>query len=166
MKSVWRMILLAGLATFGIWLCVYTFFPNPKKVIHQRLIKLARTASFSSDQSNLAKLAAVEDIAGYFATNVEVDINVPGRVQHTLVGRAEIRQAALGARERLNGMRVQFPDVNITVAADKQSAVADLTVEVRIAGEQDSIVQEMKFTFQKTEDGWLITRVETVRTLS
>jgi hypothetical protein len=28
------------------------------------------------------------------------------------------------------------------------------------------VVQEMKFTFQKTEDGWLIRRVETVRTLS
>jgi hypothetical protein len=141
-------------------------FPGPEKVIHQRLTKLARTATFSSGEGNLAKLAAAEDIAGYFATNVEVDINVPGRVQHTLMGRAEIRQAALGARERLSGLKVTFPDINITVAPDKQSAVADLTVDASIAGEHDSIVQEMKFTLQKTDDGWLISRVETVRTLS
>ena len=71
------------------------------------------------------------------------------------------------ARERaLSGLKVTFPDINITVAADKQSAMADLTVEANIAGERDSIVQEMKFTFQNTEGGWLIARIETVRTLS
>jgi len=165
MKIIPRFVLLAVLVALGVWLW-FVLFPSPEKIIRQRLIKLARTASFSSGEGNLARLAAAEDIAGYFATNVEVDINVPGRVQHTLVGRAEIQQAALGARERLSGLKVTFPDINITVAPDKQSATADLTVEANIAGERDSIVQEMKFTFQNTEDGWLIARVETVRTLS
>jgi hypothetical protein len=63
-------------------------------------------------------------------------------------------------------MKVQFPDINITVAPDKQSAVADLTIAVSIAGEHDSIVQEMKITLQKISGQWLIIRVETVRTLS
>ena len=76
------------------------------------------------------------------------------------------QQAALGARSALSGLKVQFPDINITVAPDKQSAVADLTVEANVAGERDPIVQEMKFTLQKTDGEWLITRVETVRTLS
>ena len=165
MKNVPSFILLAALAALGVWLW-FVLSPSPERIIRQRLAKLARTASFSSGEGKLARLAAAEDIAGYFATNVEVDINVPGRVQHTLVGWAEIQQAALGARERLSGLKVQFPDINITVAPDKQSAVADLTVVVNIAGERDSIVQEMKFTFQKTDDGWLIARVETVRTLS
>lgn len=165
MKTVSRFILPAALVALSVWLW-FVFFPNPEKVIHQHLIKLARTASFSAGESALARLATAEDIAGYFATNVEVDINVPGRVQYTLQGRADIQQAALGARERLRGLKVQIPDINITVAPDKQSAVADLTVEVNIAGEHDSIVQEMKFTFQKTADGWLISHVETVRTLS
>jgi len=166
MKNVSSFVLLAALLALGAWFCVYILFPNPEKIIRQRLTQLAGKASFSAGEGNLGKLAAAEDIAGYFATNVEVDINVPGRVQHTLMGRAEIQQAALGARERLNGLTVQFPDINITVGPGKQSAVADLTVEVRVAGESDTVVQEMKFTFQKTEDGWLITRVETVRTLS
>jgi len=165
MKNIFRLILFAALVVFGVWLW-FVLFPSPEQVIRQRLTKLARTASFSSGEGNLARLTAAEDITGYFDTNVEVDINVPGRLQHTLAGRADIRQAAPGARERFGGMTVQFPDINITVAPDKQSAVADLTVEVDIAGEHDAIVQEMKFTFQKTEDGWLINRVETVRTLS
>jgi len=95
-----------------------------------------------------------------------VNINVPGRVQHQLLGRDEIKQAAFGVRSTLSGLKVMFPDINVTVAPDKQSAVADLTLEANLAGEHDSIVQEMKFTFQKTADGWLITRVETVRPLS
>ena len=76
------------------------------------------------------------------------------------------KQAALGARSTLSGLKVTLPDISVTVAPDKQSAVADLTVVANVAGEQDAIVQEMKFTFRKTDDGWLITRVETVRTLS
>jgi len=165
MKNVSSIILLAALVALGVWLWL-VLSPRPEKIIRQRLTQLARTASFSASEGNLAKLAAAEDIAAFFATNVEVDINVPGRVQHTLMGRAEIQQAALGARERLSGLKIQLPDINLTVAPDKQSAVADVTVDVSIGGERDSIVQEMKFTFQKTEDGWLITRVETVRTLS
>ena len=80
--------------------------------------------------------------------------------------REEITQAALIGRSRAGGLQVKFPDINITVAPDKQSAVADLTVEANISGEHDSMVQEMKFTLQKTDGQWLITRVETVRTLS
>ena len=39
-------------------------------------------------------------------------------------------------------------------------------MEAHISDEQDLIVQEMKFTLQKINGEWLITRVETVRTLS
>jgi len=165
MKTVFRFILLAALVALGVWLW-FVLFPGPEAVIRQRLTKLARTASFSAGEGNLARLAAAQDLAGFFATNVEVDINVPGRVQHTLVGRDEIKQAALGARSTLTGLKVTFPDINVAVAPGQQSAVADLTLEARIAGENDSIVQELKLTLQKTGDGWLITRVETVRTLS
>ena len=165
MKIVFRVILLAALIALGIWLW-FVLFPGPEKIIRQRLTKLARIASFSSAEGNLARLAAAQNLAGFFATNVEVDINVPGRIQHTFTGRDEIQQAALGVRSTLSGLKVTFPDINITVAPDKQSAVADLTVEAVVAGERDSIVQEMKFTFRKTDDGWLISHVETVRTLS
>jgi hypothetical protein len=165
MKSVFRFILLAALVALGVWLW-FVLFPGPEKVVRQRLTELAKMASFSSGESSLAQLGAAQHLADFFSTNVEVDINVPGRVQHQLMGREEIRQAAFGARSALSGMKVQFPDINITVAPDKQSAVADLTIEVSIAGEHDSIVQEMKFTLQKISGQWLIIRVETIRTLS
>ena len=50
--------------------------------------------------------------------------------------REEITQAALLARSRAGGLQVKFPDINITVAPGKQSAVVDLTVTAAIAGER------------------------------
>jgi hypothetical protein len=165
MKIIFRLVLFAALLALGIWLW-FVLFPSPEKVIRRRLTELAVKASFSPGESDLVKLAAAQSLAGYFSTNVEINIDMPGRVQHTLMGRDDIKQAVLGVRSAMSGLKVQFPDVNVTVAPGKRSAVADVTVEAIIASDHDSIVQEMKFTFQKTEDGWLITRVETVHTLS
>jgi hypothetical protein len=165
MKIVFRLVLFVALLALGVWLW-FVLFPGPEKIISKRLAELARTASFSSEDRGLARFAGAQHMADLFATNVEVNIDVPGRIQQRLLGRDEIQQAALGARSNLSGLKVTFPDIKITVAPDKQSAVVDLTVEVNVAGERDSIVQEMKFTFQQTDGEWLITRVETIRTLS
>jgi hypothetical protein len=165
MKIVIRFILLAALLALGVWLW-FVLFPSPEKVIRRRLTELANKASFSSGESDLAKLAAAQSLAGYFSSNVEINIDLPGRVQHRLLGRDDVKQAVLGVRSTMSGLKVQFPDINITVAPGKRSAVADLTVVANVAGDRDSMVQEMKLTLQKTDDGWLIARVETVRTLS
>ena len=165
MKIILRLVLAVALVAFGVWIWT-VLFPSPEKVIRKRLTELARTVSFSPNEGNLVRIAGAQNLAFFFSTNVEVNIDVPGRVQHNLMGRAEITQAAPGARSTVNGLDVKFPDIVVTVAPGKQSAEVDLTVEVKIANERDPIVQEMKFTLQKTDGEWLVTRVETVRTLS
>jgi hypothetical protein len=45
------------------------------------------------------------------------------------------------------------------------TALVYLPVEAKLGGQNDSIVQEMKFTLKKIKGDWLITRVETVNTL-
>ena len=164
MKIVFRIVLLAALAALGIWLWT-VLFPRPEKVIRRRLTELARTVSTSANESDLARLAAARGVAGFFAANVELNVDLPELGQRTM-DRVEITQLALMGRSRAGGLQVKFPDINITVAPDKQSAMADLTVEANISGEHDSVVREMKFTLRKTDGQWLITRIETVRTLS
>ena len=61
MKIVFRFVLLAALMALGVWLW-FVLFPSPEKIIRQRLTELARTASFSSGEGNLARLAAAKDI--------------------------------------------------------------------------------------------------------
>jgi hypothetical protein len=158
-------MLVAALAALGVWLWM-VLFPGPEKIIHRRLAELARTASSSGNESNLARLAAARSLAGFFSTNVEMKADLPHLGQLSSMDRDEITQLALAASSRTGGLQVKFPDINVTVAPDRQSAVADLTVTAHFAGETDSFVQEMKFTLQKIDGKWLITRVETVQTLS
>ena len=164
MKIALRFILFAALVALGVWLW-FILFPSPEKVIRRRLTELARTVSTSANESDLARLAAARSVAGFFAATVELNVDLPELGQRTM-DREEITQVALMGRSRAGGLRVKFPDINITVAPDQQSAVADLAVEANISGERDSVVREMKFTLQKTDGQWLITRVETVRTLT
>ena len=164
MKVIIRIVLLAALAALGIWLWT-VLFPSPEKVVRRRLTELARTVSSSANESDLTRLAAARSVAGFFAATVELNVDLPELGQHNSMDREEITQLALMGRSRAGGLRVKFPDINITVAPDQQSAVADLTVEANVSGEHDPIVQEMKFTFRKNDGQWLITRIETVRTL-
>jgi hypothetical protein len=60
---------------------------------------------------------------------------------------------------------VEFVDVNIEISPDKKSATVNLTAKARVPGEKDWVPQELKFLLQKIEGDWLISRVETVRTL-
>jgi acyl CoA:acetate/3-ketoacid CoA transferase alpha subunit len=165
MKIIIRIVLLAALVALGVWLWT-VLFPGPEKVIRKRLTELARTVSSSANESDLARLVAARSVAGFFSNNVELNVDIPELGQHNSMDREEITQLALMARSRAGGLHVKFPDINITVAPDKQSAVADLTVEANVSGEHDSIVREMKFTLRKADGQWLITRVETVRTLT
>ena len=81
------------------------------------------------------------------------------------MSRDDIVQAVLAAHAA-GGLTVKFPDINVMVSADKETAQADITVEAQVPGEQDMMVQEMKFTLRKTDGKWLITRVQTVRMFS
>ena len=65
----------------------------------------------------------------------------------------------------MQSLTVTFPDVTVIVDSDQESAVADLTLQARVSGEQEMVVQEMKATLRKINGQWLIVKVETVRTL-
>ncbi len=149
MKPVFRIALLAAAVAAGVWLWT-VIFPGPEKIIRRPL----------------AAAAGAEQFAGFFSPAVDVNLDLPGRARQTLSGRDEILQAVLAARASVSGLKVKFPDVAVTVNPDRQSALADLDVEAQVAGDKDSIVLEMKFTFQKTDGRWLVTHVETVRPFS
>jgi len=159
-----RFILLAVVVALGAWAWV-VLHPTPEHLIRHKLEDLARAASFGPNQGSLAKLAGAQRVADFCATNVEVHIDVPGQQERSLAGREDVQQAALAARASVPALTVTFPDATVVVSADKQSAMADLTLQAQVAGEREMIVQEVKVTFQKIDGQWLIVKVETVRTL-
>ncbi len=155
------LILIAGAAVWG-WIAMH---PSPEKQVRKQLQALARTASYGSGQGLIGKVADAEKLVGYFASNVNVNIDVPGHHESRFAGRDEIQQASLAVRNTVRSMSISFPDITVIVNADNASAVADATLEAKIAGESDLIVQEVKFHFRKVESDWLIDKIETVKTL-
>jgi hypothetical protein len=159
-----RAILVAALIALGIW-SWGIFFPSPEKVIRKRLGELAKVASFSSKEGLVAKAWNANMLADYFTEDVEVTVEIPGS-QHTLSGRAELMQAAAGARSAVSSLSIEFPDIKVTLAPDRTSAVVNLTARGKIPDDKDYYLQELRMRMVKVKRDWLINQVETVKTLS
>ena len=110
-------------------------------------------------------MLAAQKVGDFFSNSVEINIDLPGHQQHATLSRDDIIQAMQGVNAS-GGLKVKFPDISVMVNPDGETAQADVTVEAQAPSEQDMIVQEMKFTLRKIDGKWLITRVQTVRTLS
>ncbi len=165
MKIVVRLFFLAALIALGFWLWT-VFFPSPETVIRKRLTKVAALLTFDSKEGQIARIANVQQLAGYFSTDIEITVDTPSQSRQTVSGRDELTQKALGVRMVLTGLRVTFLDPNITLSADKLEATVNLTGQATVPGDRDLFVQELKFFFRKIDGEWLIVRVETVRTLT
>lgn len=165
MKLVLRLCLLAALLALGYWLWT-VLFPGPETVIRRRLAKVAELASFNANEGQIARLANVQQLAGYFAPDLEVIVDTPAQARQVVSGRDELAQALLAARAALKGLKVEFLDVTVALDATRTEATVTLTGQARVAGDRDFFVQELKWFLRKTDDGWLIMRVETIRTLT
>jgi hypothetical protein len=158
-----RIILLAALIAVGFW-AWHVFFPNQERIIRKRLGELARTASFSSKEGLVAKAWNASLLAEFFTPDVQITVSIPGN-QHTVSGRDELMQAAVTARSMVSSLTVEFPDIKVTVAPDKSSAVVYLTAKGKVPGERDFFLQELRLQLTKVKRDWFINRVETVKTL-
>ena len=131
-----RIILVGLLLALGFW-GWRTFFPSPETVIRQRLGEMAKAASFSPNEGPLAQALNASVLANFFTPDVQVTVEVY-RLQHTFTGREELLQAAVGARSAAGSLTIEFPDIKVTVAPDRHSAVVNLTAKGRVPGKRIS----------------------------
>ena len=160
-----RVLLGAALLAVGVWIWT-VLFPSPERVIRKRLTELAKSATFGRNESPVAVLLNSQKVAGFFTADVEIKVDVPGRSQQVLSGRDNLFQTTMQLHSALGGLQVDFYDIIVTVAPDKTTAEANLTLKTRAAGERDQIIQELKLWLNKTEGDWRIYRLETIKTLS
>jgi hypothetical protein len=159
-----RLVFLGAFGAALFWSWEY-FFPRPELIIRKQLSQLAAAASITPNEAPLAKLAKAQHVAELFASDAQVNVDVPGRPAQTFSGREEVQQAALGARAVLNTLHVEFVDVSVAVDASKTSAVTHLTATASLPGERIPEVQELEIGFTNVNRAWLINRVQTVKTL-
>lgn len=165
MKMIFRLALLAAVAALGFWLWTI-FFPSPEKAVLKKISGLAATATLRAEDSNLIRAAKAANLAGFFAADARIILNVSDLPNRTLDGREEIRETALGGFANTRVLNVKFLDASVRLGADKQTADVDCTAEVNAGDRKDFGVEELHFQFKKTDGDWLITLVETVKTLS
>jgi len=165
MKRAVQVLVLAALVIFGCWLWT-VMFPSPEAVVRNRLNALAKTLSFKSGSGMISQAFRAQKAAEFFTTDAEIEVNVAGYDPVTMHGRDEVQQAAIMARSRLTSLKIEFPDMNITIDPGGQTAKVNLTGKADIPGERDISAQEFNFLLKKVDGQWLIYRVETVKTLS
>lgn len=163
-KSV-RILAALVLIGAGIW-AWRVLFPSPEVVIQRRIAALAKVASFPAHEGTLGRVADVDRLTGFFTPDVVLTADVPGHGTHTIDNRPDLLQAAMALRSNLDGLKIEFLDVNVKLGADKQTATADLTAKASVPGQSDFQVQEFNFMFKKVDGKWRIYRIESVKTLS
>ena len=164
MKIASRLVLLAILGGLGFWLWT-VLFPNPEKVVLGRISSLAATATVSAGAGAITRATKVSNFIGYFSTDAVINYDLPGIGAHTLSGLDEIRETAAGGFAGVSSLKVQFQDATARASPDKQSAEVSCTAQVSTGDSKDFGIQELRIQFKKTGGDWLITRVETVKTL-
>jgi len=152
-------VVLLGAAAFGIWRFL---FPPPEKVIRKNLEKLAAAVS-ENPQGNIARVAGANRIASFFHAEVTVNLQGFGREVEAINGRSELQQMAMAARQNVGNISMAFPNIHVTVAPDRETAQAIVSVVVNLNRGGDPIAQDLKLGFAKVERAWLIKTVEPLR---
>jgi hypothetical protein len=159
-KKPVRLILAVAVIGLAIW-GWRVWFPGPQNAIRARLLKLARTVSVEPGEGAIPR-----GLGDYFTADVVINLEARGFDTRELQGRDELMQAVMGAMQHVRGLKVEFLDINVTLDAGDQSAVANLTGKATVEGERDFEVQEFNFKLKLVDRTWLIYRIDTVKTLS
>jgi hypothetical protein len=147
---------------FWLWTVL---FPSPQRVIQKRLNQLASTATFEPKEGLVSRALKVDKLGSFFADKIELNVNVPGLHPDSVTTREDLKDAAKVAAGTARGLSIEFIDMKIELNPDKEAAYVDLTLNGKVSGESDPIVQQLKFNLKKIDGEWLITKVQTIKTL-
>lgn len=164
-RGTLRLILVAGIAALAFW-GWHLWSPAPEAAIRNRLAELARAACVPVNEAPLAGVINAQQLADFFTADAQVTLDVPGHSRVTFGDREELLKAAIHGRSLVSGLKVDFLDIQVTVASDQHSATSHLTARAKIPGDGGFYVQELRLTLKKARNQWLVTRVEAVKTFS
>lgn len=160
MKNRVALVMWLAAALIAGYLAWTWLFPGPEKVIRKRIGEIEKLVSFGSNEGPLAKLSNSQKLLSYFASDIQVTINAPGRREINLTGREELQQAVMGARAQAASLRVEFHEVQVQVLASKTDATALVTVKADVAEASEPFIERMRMRFSKRDGDWLVSKVE------
>lgn len=155
----------AGLIVAVAGVLVWWAWPSPERAIRKELAAIADALTYPPNEPPLNAWSEINQVCLRLTPDVEVEVNTSAFGRHNVRGREEVRSGLLAFRQRINGARVEFPDIRVLLQPDRTSAVVYVTVQARTAGESEPGIQEFKLLFVRQEGRWRIARAETVEPL-
>lgn len=148
-------------------------FQNPEtreiRRIRQRLLSLAETASFQSQDHLLLRAAYPTRLAAYFADPTEFDIDMGDNHLSRSMSLSTLQENATLLRNETRssrGLTIEFLDIDVRLDPQRNSATAHLTSKIRFVADVDYWVQELRLDLQRsTNHAWIVHRLQTVRTM-
>ena len=159
-----RILWAAALLLLAGWV-VFKLFPGDERVIRARLNQLARTVSLQTSDKLLTRAAKARKVPEFFDRDAVINVSAVAPEFQNIAGRDQISELALGAQAQVQQLEVKFLDITIDQLVRRQSAVVNLTVVVDLNGEKNVVVQELRIALKNVEKEWLITQIETIKTL-
>lgn len=157
-KRITQVILLAALGA-ALWLY---FFPAPEKVIRKRLVKLAESVS-AKPKGNIAMAANINRIVSFFHPDVTINLQGYGRDVENINGRQELQQMAMGARQNVSNIKVEFYNIEPLVDDTGTNASVTFSALVNINDQTDPALQNLQVQMEKSGRAWLIKSVSPSR---
>ena len=159
-----RVLFLAAVMAAGLWFGWRWMFPNDEAQIVAVLERIADGVSGGAAEGEVGRLARAASLRNEFAPDVTVEAGPPFQ-------RLKGREAIIGAAARTSGsvrnLEVRFPDVDITIAPDRQSATALVTAEARFdeGGGRAVDARELEIGFARLDGAWVIASITLIQPL-
>lgn len=150
-------VLIAAAAGGWIW------WNSPERQVRRMLAEVAESLSYETPQTPLAAAAGAARLQPLLAEEVVVDA---GRPFAPLNGRESVLGAAVRVRAAVSAMRVEFVDVEITLADGGAAATVNSTVTATLtdpAGQQTTDAREVIMDLAAVDGRWTIRRIQAVR---
>jgi hypothetical protein len=153
-----RRAIVVVLTLAGAWFGYGWLFPGDTAQIRGVLARIA-DAFEGDDGVGVQDLARIRALQDDFAPDAVVDAGAPFL---RLTGREAIVSAAGRVRAVTRNLSVRFPEIEIIVADDRQTAAATVTAEARFDdadGHRDLEAREFDLQFVRRDGQWVIMSV-------
>jgi hypothetical protein len=134
--------------------------------IKQRLKRIETLASHRKTDALLSRQLSASDLREFFSPEVSLTIRIPDHGEHVMSGRAEIMEAVAQVKAGVDQLILKFLDPKVTVPPNSSDASMTTTLHVLLGSTPppQEFFLEMKLTWQKTKEGWVVSRLETIKT--
>ncbi len=140
-------------------------FPSDTVRIRKLMTRLERAASVAPGESQLVSLGRVQTLRELFAAECQVVVDAHDYGKLEFLGRDELLQAVSAAIALRQSIHVKFAETSIRVGESKTNAAVEVAAVIRTGQRRGETLVLLKVLVKKRESDWLITRVESIRSL-